>query len=90
MRSMKKGDFMRLEFIGLEVEVVSSRHPGYLNVRGVVVDESKNTLTISTAAKEVVVPKPGNEFRFTYEGDRITVNGSEIQHRPEDRIKKIR
>jgi ribonuclease P protein subunit POP4 len=90
MRSMKRIDFMRLEFIGLEVEVVASHHPGYRKVKGVVVDETKNTLTISTVTKEVVVPKPGNEFQFTYESDRITVNGSEIQYRPEDRIKKIR
>lgn len=90
MRSMKKSDFMRLEFIGLEVEVVSSHHPGYRNIKGMVVDETKNTLTISTVTKEVIVPKPGNEFQFTYESDRITVHGSEIQYRPEDRIKKIR
>jgi len=81
---------MRLEFIGLEVEVVASNHPGYLEVEGVVVDETKNTLTIATPAKDVVVPKPGNSFQFTYQSERITVHGSEIQHRPEDRIKKIR
>ena len=40
--SMDKRDFMRQEFIGLEVEVVASGHPGY-RMRGVVVDETKNT-----------------------------------------------
>jgi ribonuclease P protein subunit POP4 len=37
-----------------------------------------------------MVPKRGNEFEFTFESKRFRVFGSEIQHRPEDRIKKIR
>ena len=87
---MKKSEFMRKEFVGLEIEVSSSRHPAYLKIRGIVVGETKNTFQIDTAGREVTVPKPGNEFRFTYEGEKIAVRGSEIQHRPEDRIKKIR
>lgn len=87
--SKEKRDFMRQEFIGLEVEVVSSGHVGYL-MKGVVVDETKNTLVIASDNRERVVPKPGNEFEFTYESKRFRVRGSEIQYRPEDRIKKIR
>ncbi|QLH75347.1 MAG: ribonuclease P protein subunit [Methanomassiliicoccales archaeon] len=86
---MDKRDFMRREFIGTEVEVVSSRHRGYL-IRGTVVDETKNTFTLRSGGKERVVPKSGNEFEFTYEGRKVQVKGSEIQYRPEDRIKKIR
>jgi ribonuclease P protein subunit POP4 len=71
------------------VEVVSSGHVGYL-MKGVVVDETKNTLVIDSGAKECMVPKPGNEFEFTFESKRFRVSGSEIQYRPEDRIKKIR
>jgi ribonuclease P protein subunit POP4 len=37
-----------------------------------------------------MVPKKGNEFRFTHEGKHIDITGSEILHRPEDRIKKVR
>jgi ribonuclease P protein subunit POP4 len=81
-------DFMRTEFIGLDVEVLSA--PCYSGLSGVVVDETKNTFTIDSAGTERMVPKPGNEFRFTYNGKRIDVRGSEIQHRPEDRLKKVR
>jgi ribonuclease P protein subunit POP4 len=87
---MKKSEFMRKEFVGLEMEVSSSSHPAYLNVKGRVSGETKNTILVDIGPKEVTVPKPGNEFLFTYEGERFTVKGSEIQHRPEDRIKKIR
>lgn len=85
---MKPSDFMRMEFIGLDVEVLSA--PCYSGVSGVVVDETKNTFTIDSAGTEKMVPKPGNEFLFTHEGRRTVIKGSEIQHRPEDRIKKVR
>jgi len=90
MSRMNKRDFMRREFIGLEVEVVSSPNRIYEHVKGKVVDESKNTLIISSNETEWIVPKSPNEFLFTYEGKKFMINGSEIQHRPEDRIKKIR
>ena len=86
---MDKRDFMKQEFIGLEVEVVSSPHPTY-RICGVVVDESKNMFSIEHDGKARMIPKNGNGFQFTYGSERITVMGSEIQHRPEDRIKKTR
>ena len=79
---------MRTEFIGLDVEVLSA--PCYSGLSGVVVDETKNTFTIDSAGTERMVPKPGNVFRFAYEGRTIDIIGSEILHRPEDRIKKVR
>ncbi len=78
---------MRGELIGLDVVVLSSPYSG---ISGVVVDETKNTFTISSAGTERMVPKPGNEFRFTYEGKHMDIKGTDIQHRPEDRIKKVR
>ena len=78
---------MRSELIGLEVEVASSGQGAFA---GIVVDESKNTFTIRRDGREVVVPKDHSEFQFTYQGEKVLLQGSEIQFRPEDRIKKIR
>ena len=78
---------MRSELIGLEVEVTSSGQGAFV---GTVVDESKNTFTIQRDGREVVVPKDRSEFQFTYQGEKVLLQGSEIQFRPEDRIKKIR
>lgn len=85
---MRKSDIMRSEFIGLEVEVMSA--PCYAGIHGKITDETKNTLTILSAGTEKMVPKFDNEFRFTFEGNNIVIKGSEILHRPEDRIKKVR
>ena len=84
---MKDNLFMRTELIGLDVEVLSSPYSG---ISGKVVDETKNTFTIDSAGTERMVPKSGNEFRFTYNGQEIVVRGSEILHQPENRIKKVR
>ena len=84
---MRDNHFVRTELIGLDVEVLSEPYSG---IAGKVVDETKNTFTIESAGTERMVPKPGNEFRFTYEGKEFVVKGKDIQHRPEDRIKKVR
>ena len=84
---MRDNRFVRTELIGLDVEGLSEPFSG---VSGKVVDETKNTFTIESAGTERMVPKPGNEFRFAYEGRTIDISGSEIMHRPEDRIKKVR
>ena len=78
---------MRSELIGLGVEV---RSPGQGVFEGTVVDETKNTFTIRRQDREVMVPKDHSEFQFTYQGEKVLLQGSEIQFRPEDRIKKIR
>ena len=85
---MNARDFMRTEFIGLDVEVLSA--PCYSGLSGVVVDETKNTFTIDSAGTERMVPKSGNEFRFTYQNEQIDIEGSKLLHRPEDRMKKVR
>ena len=83
---MDRRDFMRTEFIGMDVEVISAGCP----MTGTIVDETKNTFTVESAGIDKMVPKMGNEFRFTYKGQEIIVRGSEILHQPENRIKKVR
>ncbi len=84
---MSAAELMKAELIGLEVEVLSAPFSG---ISGRVVDETKNTFTIESAGTERMVPKSGNEFRFTYRGTQIEIEGNKILHRPEDRMKKVR
>jgi ribonuclease P protein subunit POP4 len=87
---MSGSDFRRREFIGLEAEVLESTCAQYLGIRGRVVDETRNTLTIEQDGKDKKVPKDCCKFRFV-EGPRThTVSGKDIKFRPEDRIKKVR
>jgi len=86
--NMKRSDLMRTELIGLEVEVLSA--PCYAGTKGIVSDETMNTFIITSDGKQKMIPKRSNEFAFTYEGKRFVIKGSEVLHRPEDRIKKVR
>ncbi len=79
---------MRTEFIGLEVGIES---PGcYSGISGKVVDETRNTLSVRSSGAVKTVPKKGTVFRFSLDGVEYVVDGSDINHRPEDRIKKVR
>ena len=84
---MNTTEFMRSELRGRDVSVLSAPFSG---ISGRVVDETKNTFTIESAGTERMVPKSGNEFRFTYQNEQIDIEGSKLLHRPEDRMKKVR
>jgi len=82
--------YKRLEFIGRPCRVADAGHRGYIGLEGVILDETKNTLVISTGSGEKRVPKPGNTFRITFNGKDVLIDGRTIAYRPEDRIKKIK
>ncbi len=87
---MSSGDFRRREFIGLGAEVVESTCAEYVGIKGRVVDETRNTLTIEQDGRERKVPKDCCKFKFV-DGHRThMVSGKDIKFRPEDRIKKVR
>ncbi len=77
------------EFIGLMVTVSGSLDPTKIGVAGLVRDETKNMLTIQVRDRFLRIPKDGSKFTFDLPaGDRVVVEGSSIQFRPEDRIKR--
>ena len=87
---MKSKDPRRRLFIGMEVEVLASTCPSQVGVRGRVVDETKNTMTIDQDGSEKVIAKAGCEFRLADGSEAHVISGDEIRFRPEDRIKKVR
>jgi ribonuclease P protein subunit POP4 len=77
------------ELIGLRVEVLNATDPSQAHIRGLVVDETRNTLIVEIEGAEKRIPKHGSRFRFEIQGG-VEVDGEEIQFRPEDRVKKAR
>lgn len=81
------------EFIGLKVKVVNPKNKS-LNLNGIVVDETKNTIKIEVKTKkntfeEKLIPKKHSVFQFEIpNGEIIEINGNILSIRPEDRIKK--
>jgi len=85
-----RGDLKRHELIGLEVEIVSSTHQGYVGIRGRVVDETRRMFVIESAGAEKKIPKGSCVFEFVDGGQRERVKGAEIEFRPEDRVKRVK
>ena len=77
------------EFIGLDVHVTGKNNKS-LNLKGTIIDETKNTIKIEAMDNtEKVIPKMGSIFVFEIpNGEKIEVDGNILSIRPEDRIKK--
>jgi len=85
-------NILRHELIGLNVKVVRSPNRSLKGRSGLVVNESKNMLTLSRKGRKVLIPKSVATFRFKLaDGRLVDVDGSRILGRPESRLKtKIR
>jgi ribonuclease P protein subunit POP4 len=81
--------FVQGELIGLNAKVVKSTNPSLKGMKGVVIDETRNTLTIRHANEDKIVVKNTSAFDFTTpDGTIVEVDGVIITGRPEDRVKK--
>ena len=81
-------NLIRHELIGLYIEVTKSSNIHQTGTRGMVVDETKNTLTIETDNGLKKIQKKGSDFIFKIpDGKRVKVDGKRILARPEERIK---
>ena len=79
----------RHELIGLTVEITDSSHKPFVGMKGTVIDETRNTITVETNDTEKTIPKDNVIFLFTLpDGSQVSIDGKVIVARPEDRIKK--
>ncbi|MFA5929804.1 MAG: ribonuclease P protein component 1 [Candidatus Micrarchaeia archaeon] len=79
------------ELIGLKARVAESPSLPHKGIKGLVVDETKNTLVIRSGTGEKIVPKSGSVFLFTLPGgEKVRLEGGKIAFRPYDRPKKLR
>ena len=78
------------ELIGRQVKIKDSKDPNWIGKTGLIIDETKNTFLIEIKNEKKMIAKKTVTFEFEYDGKKITLNGSKIAYRSEDRIKKIR
>ncbi len=87
---MDENDLPLDELIGLNVKIKNCRDPGWIGKSGLILDETKNTFLIKINEKEKKIAKKTAIFEFELSGKKITLDGSKIVYKPEDRIKKVR
>jgi ribonuclease P protein subunit POP4 len=81
-------NLVKHELIGLDAEVTASTNKFNVGIKGLVVDETRNTLTIEAQSGLKRIQKKGTTFIFKISsGKRVKVNGNKIAVRPEDRMK---
>lgn len=77
----------RHELIGLEAEVLEDSNPCNVYIRGVVIDETMNTLVIDDGGAKRIAKKDA-VFKLKLNGKIVKVEGWALAGRPEDRVKK--
>jgi ribonuclease P protein subunit POP4 len=75
---------MKLQLIGKQTMVIESKNKSLKGIRGKIVDETKNTISIEKDGKIKKIVK--DQCVFDIEGKKI--DGKEISKTPEERIKK--
>lgn len=81
-------NILRHEVIGLKAKLVETRNTQLVGLEGLVVDETKNTLTIDNGSKRRIVPKDISIFNlYLPDGTVVEVDGRRLSGRPEDRLK---
>ena len=83
--TMAQKEIFPYELIGEEIEVVTSKNKSNLGIKGKVIDETKETITVSHDGKDVVLMKKIITFKLMKSGK--IVSGEVIAKRPEERLK---
>ncbi|MEM4772667.1 MAG: ribonuclease P protein subunit [Nanoarchaeales archaeon] len=83
-------NLVRHELIGLKVKILDSKNKSLKKIKGIIVDETYNTIIIEEKNKKrKVIPKKSTIFLFELENNKkVKVLGDILIGRPEDRIKK--
>ena len=81
----------RTELTGLEaIAINKADKKTRIELHGMIVDETKNTILIETKGTTKKLLKKDWEIIVTINGEKIIINGEKIQKRPEERIKLTR
>jgi len=85
---IKPENILRHELIGLKALVARSANPLLTGMRGMIIDETRNTVRLSTRRGVKVIPKGVAVFRLALpDGSIVEVEGAKLVGKPQDRIK---
>lgn len=71
------------ELIGLVIEVVGSKNRTLVGLKGKIIDETKNTITLQNGKTKKLM-----KSHIQIKINNKIIEGKSLQKRPEDRIKK--
>jgi len=74
---------LKQEYIGLDMEIISSSNTSLVGLKGTIIDETKSTFTVRSQGKVKMILKKNCTFRIR----NLVIDGNRILKRPENRIK---
>ena len=80
----------RAELIGKEVEIVKAKNKILNNMKGKIIDETRNMIMVQTDSGIKKVIKDQASFRIKSEKELVEIEGIKLVNRPEDRLKRVR
>ncbi len=83
-------DITREELIGLIIEITESKNKSLIGLKGKIIDETKNILTLETKEGIKKIIKSQVKFKTKFMNKKIEVDGRLLINKPEDRLKRIR
>ena len=85
---IKPENISRHELIGLRAVIARSSNQSLAGTSGRIVDETRNTVKLSTRKGLKVIPKDAAVFRLDLpDGSIVEVDGARLVGRPENRMK---
>jgi ribonuclease P protein subunit POP4 len=87
--SITKHNIHKHELIGMTATVKSAHDRSHVDMKGKIVDETKNTFTLEVAGKEKMLPKKGTVLTIELKKGPVNLDCGKLTFRPEDRIKKL-
>ncbi|MBT4174931.1 ribonuclease P protein subunit [archaeon] len=81
-------NLIRHELIGLEVEVVKGNNLNQVGIKGKIVEETRNTLIMSTDKGEKKLLKKDVTLKIKLNNKLVEMDGERLVGKPEERIKK--
>jgi len=81
-------NLVRHELIGLDARVLRSLNKQLVGLRGRIIDETRNTLTLRNGDRQATIPKDVVHLRLRLpRGEMVDLDCNVLIARPEDRIK---
>lgn len=85
---MNQKKIKKLEFIGLQLEVVEAKNKSLIGLKGKIINETQKTFTIQTTQGEKMLLKNQITFTTKINNKKVRIVGKVLAKRPEERLKK--